>query len=183
MKFKQTGLAFFFILALFLSACGGGGTPTATPKKGAASETPNGSSAWRPTDVAEDVIKGEPVDLSLGSSIEILTPTPTPAGTVEPVYGSVIIKDASVSLPDGSSTPVVRVQGYLPSPCHKLIVKMDPNIQQNMLGIHILSSALLQVKCNSKYQPFDQTIRLVDIPKGKYTIWVNGNNISTVTIQ
>lgn len=183
MQFKWTGLASFFILILLLSACGGNESTPASKNDTTAAEEKNTSNvSWSPTNVAEGIIKSDPVDIGPGSSIEIRTPTPTPAGTVEPVYGSVVIKNASVSLPNGSATPVVRVIGYLPSPCHKLIIKMDPDIGQKIISIHVLSSAYLQVPCNQKYMPFDQTIRLVDIPRGKYTVWINGNNLSTVSI-
>ena len=183
MHLRRSGLVFAFF-ALIISACSGNNASTTTPTPILENTL---SPMVNPSMIADSVVKSDPIDIAPGISVIVQTPTPNPTATpsalIEPVYGSVLINNANIITSNGTTIPEIRIQGLLPTPCHKLIIKVDPITIQNTLSIHVLSSADLQVACIQKLQPFDQTIRLLNIPPNRYTIWVNGINISTITIQ
>jgi hypothetical protein len=167
-------LAFgLMLMTLSLTACGGN-KETATPQAVSPLLNVPGENGYSSIPVTSDTIDIEP-----GMTAEVKTPTPE---KMDPVYGPVYIKSVSMTIPEGSSFPEIHFQGTLPTPCHKLIFKVDPVNSQNQIIIKLLSSVNLKVSCVKTTQPFDQVIRLSHIPSGTYSVWVSGNNLGEFTV-
>ena len=67
-----------------------------------------------------------------------------------------------------------HLKGSLPSPCHELRVKVSGPDAQNQIQLEVYSLADPYAACAAVLQPFEASIPLGSFPKGKYTIWVNG---------
>lgn len=172
MKFACLNLM-WIILIFALAGCsilGGGGeeAPVAVPGK----PQPTLSSL-RP------ISSGGELMLLPGEVIEVNTPTPAAPSTM---YDTVYLKKAELVAEKSTTHPVVRLQGNLPTPCHKLLIRMEKPDSRNVIQIKVFSSVSLNMSCCQVLQPFSQEVYLGDLPAGTYKIWVGSGVIGEVVI-
>ena len=175
MNLKQFGVG-IILPVLILSACQSQTepTPTAQPVSQIVVNNPAGDAP------SSFTITTDMIDIAPGDSVEIKTPTPQFESA--PVYGSVYLKNAEMTIPQGELLPEVRFQGSLPTPCHQLILKVDPINNQNQIVIKVLASANLKQVCSNALQPFDQKIKLTNVPSGTYSVWVSGTKLGEFSV-
>lgn len=113
------------------------------------------------------------------------TPIPgvekTPVGIFLPVDGD---KNLSRSTAQVESTDLfllesypiqvsVQLQGYLPTPCHKLRVAIDPPDAENRIYIEVYSVVDPESMCVQVIEPYDTIVDLGSFSSGHYTVYVN----------
>ncbi|GAB4398654.1 MAG: hypothetical protein OHK0052_21810 [Anaerolineales bacterium] len=87
--------------------------------------------------------------------------------------------DAATLLSAESYPPQITLQlvGNLPNPCHQLRVNIARPDAQNRIQIEVYSVAGTDLACIEVLQPFDAAVPLGSFPAGKYTVFVNGEQI------
>ncbi|MGE5642501.1 MAG: hypothetical protein ACM3Y8_05765 [Byssovorax cruenta] len=74
----------------------------------------------------------------------------------------------------------LNVKGSLPTPCHQLRVVIDQPNQQNEIRISIYSLVDPNTVCTQVLKPFEVNIPLGSFPSGKYTVFVNDENVGEI---
>ena len=74
----------------------------------------------------------------------------------------------------------LNVKGSLPTPCHQLRVVIDQPNQQKEIRISIYSLVDPNTVCTQVLKPFEVNIPLGSFPSGKYTVFVNDENVGEI---
>jgi hypothetical protein len=166
---KKLLLVLILPLFLFVGACSGSSKATPTVAKA-------------PASIAQgEFMQHQEIVVSPGESVEVTTPTP-PVPPSGPIFDMVLIDRAELIESNDPSQPQVRLVGAMPSPCHKLVVKIDPIDKNHNILIKLLSTIQLPNKCKDTRLSFDHTLVITGLEPGKYTIWVSQGKIGEVTI-
>jgi len=72
----------------------------------------------------------------------------------------------------------LALNGNLPTPCHELRFNVKPPDAENKIMVEVYSVTSPDVICIQVLQPFEENIPLGSFPAGKYTVWVNGNQVA-----
>ncbi|MEK6221085.1 MAG: hypothetical protein N2D54_02435 [Chloroflexota bacterium] len=121
----------------------------------------------------------------------IIAPVPNNDATEEPpvnrgnvVPGNAEVKNVDILILESYPIQVMlKIEGSLPTPCHVLAAKFsDPNAQ-NEIYVEIFSEIAEDVICIQVIEDFQENVGLPlnDLPDGKYSIWVNGENVGEFT--
>lgn len=70
------------------------------------------------------------------------------------------------------------LKGSLPTPCHHLRAAVSPPDAENRINVEVYSVANPDEICIQILQPFEASIPLGSFPAGRYTLWVNGNQVA-----
>lgn len=143
-----------------------GGTPFSTP-------SPGGIQPTLPPDHLVAATPGGPSGI-----------TPAP-GPFDPQPGDQALNRGPVfldkieSLIALSYPPQVflRLAGALPTPCHQLRMEVAKPNAQNRIHVEVYSVVDGSLICVQMLEAFDVTVPLGSFPPGKYTIWVNGQQV------
>jgi hypothetical protein len=71
----------------------------------------------------------------------------------------------------------LRLQGNLPSPCHRLDVSVQDPDTQHQIKVEVTAAVDSNKVCAQVIQPFDVTVDLGSYPSGRYTLWLNGEKV------
>ncbi len=74
---------------------------------------------------------------------------------------------------------MLTLQGSLPTPCHQVRVRTSPPDRENKIQVEVYSVSSPGAICIQVLAPFDVNVPLGSFPKGKYTVWVNGEQVGT----
>lgn len=74
---------------------------------------------------------------------------------------------------------LLTLQGSLPTPCHQIRVRPSPPDRENKIQVEVYSVSSPGAICIQVLAPFDANVPLGSFPKGKYTVWVNGEQVGT----
>jgi hypothetical protein len=77
---------------------------------------------------------------------------------------------------------ILVFKGNLPTACHQLRVRMNGPDKKNRIKIDLYSVVKADAICAQVLGPFDASIPLKGLQPGKYTIWVNGEQISEIEV-
>jgi len=170
------------LLTPFLVSCGG---KAETPTEPAVMEEPTAEGRVFVTPYSSDMVEINP-----GAMVEIQTATPTPillaqnlqsGGTI--LYDTAYIEIAELFQDESGGRPMVRIQGFVPTPCHKLLIKIEEIDKENRIQIKTFSVINLESVCDQQLQPFLQTIQIGLLPAGNYTVWTSLGKIGEFTVQ
>ena len=75
---------------------------------------------------------------------------------------------------------ILVFKGNLPTACHELRARMNGPDKKNRIKIDLYSVTKPDAICAQVLGPFDASIPLKGLPPGKYTIWVNGEQIAEI---
>jgi hypothetical protein len=166
------------VILVILAACGG---KEATPTEEAVAEKQPVQIVGTPLiPFTSDILEVDP-----GMTVEIHTATPTPPTSQDEetiLYDTAYLKKAELLQEEGGR-PLIHVQGFVPTPCHKLLVKIEEIDKDNHIQVKIFSVANLGIACNQQLQPFDQIIRIGLLPPGNYSVWASIGKIGEFTVQ
>lgn len=172
------------VLSLALAACAPA-TPVAplatepypAPTQGAPSLGGSGSSY--PPPVTGVVVESpvSPYPDSSNGDVSAMPYFPQP-GDEKMTRGAAYL-DSATLLSAESYPPQITLQlvGNLPNPCHQLRVNILRPDAQNRIQIEVYSVAGTDLACIEVLQPFDAAVPLGSFPPGKYTVFVNGEQI------
>jgi hypothetical protein len=165
------------LLTPLLVSCGG---KEETPTEPAIMEEPTADGGLFVTPYTSDVVEINP-----GAMVEIQTPTPVPisqgSGTI--LYDSANIESAELFQEKSGGRPMIHIQGFVPSPCHKLLIKIEEIDLENRVQIKTFSVINLDSVCEKQLQPFSQTIQIGLLPAGNYTVWTSLGKIGEFSVQ
>jgi hypothetical protein len=74
----------------------------------------------------------------------------------------------------------LRLVGQLPNPCAKLVMMVDPPDKNNKITLHVGSQSQSGEICAQVLQPFDEQIKLETLKTGKYTVWLDGQQVGEI---
>lgn len=157
-----------FVMSLALAACA-----PATPVTPIAPEPYPAPTQGAPA--SGDTGGSYPDGSSGGVSAMPYLPQP---GDEKMTRGAAYLDSATLLLAE-SYPPQITLQlvGSLPNPCHQLRVNILRPDAQNRIQIEVYSVAGTDLACIEVLQPFDAAIALGSFPAGKYTVFVNGEQI------
>ncbi|MBN1148724.1 MAG: hypothetical protein JXA78_15800 [Anaerolineales bacterium] len=72
------------------------------------------------------------------------------------------------------------VRGSLPTPCHQLRVHIPEPDQAKRIHIEVYSLTKPGEMCIQVLEPFEVQIPLEGLPSGRFTVWVNGEQVSEI---
>jgi len=88
---------------------------------------------------------------------------------------NVFINEASLMIRESYPPQIsLSISGDLPTPCHKLRVKIASPDQENKIMVEAYSVVDPNVVCIQVLEPFQEYIDLGTFPSGHYSVWVNG---------
>lgn len=177
-------LAVVFVLSVVLAACAPAVpvTPIApepypAPTQGAPSTGDTADSYPPPASsvVVESPVNPYPDGSDGGTSAMPYLPQPED----EKMTRGEAYLDTVTLLSAESYPPQITLQlvGNLPNPCHQLRVNIPRPDAQNRIYIEVYSVAGTDLACIEVLQPFDAAVPLGSFPAGKYTVFVNGEQI------
>jgi hypothetical protein len=180
MKKRLLGM---IVLGILLAACSPQATPSPVPE--APTLEPAATlDAYPPPVVPEPAYPGpgDPV-----SSDEPLAPSAYP-DPLEPIpnedamtRGEVFIDDAQVLMMESFPPQfLLQMRGSLPTPCHHLRADISDPDDQNQIQVEVYSLVEPDTACIQVLEPFQQGINLGSYPQGRYTVHVNGEQVSEI---
>lgn len=90
------------------------------------------------------------------------------------------VKSAELVI-SGDNPPEVKVvlKGELPNPCYTLEIQTNPPDENNRIVIMVSSQVDQERICTEVISPFEKSIPIdmVNSAPGKYTVWVNGQQV------
>jgi hypothetical protein len=81
------------------------------------------------------------------------------------------------NLDSDPATFVLDLRGNLPSPCNKLRAVVPAPNGQNQIMVDLFSLVNPAEVCIAIIQPFETSVVLGKFPHGRYTVWVNGQQV------
>lgn len=168
---KRLFLAISILMVLATSACFGKSesTPTVEVVKGG-------------VDVKKVFLPD--VTIKPGDAVTIVTPTPQNGAAQTELSDFVVLDKIQFEWQEGSGEkPMIHLVGSLPTPCHKLRIKMDQVDKNNRINITAFSITNLEQTCMKVYAPFEENIYINVTEKGTYTVIVNGQKAGEFTIS
>jgi hypothetical protein len=85
------------------------------------------------------------------------------------------LQDSEVVLMETNPVQVrLHLQGSLPNPCHQLRVNPAQPDAQNRIQVEVYSVTDPDKMCTEVLQPFNVLVPLENLPKGHYSIYING---------
>ena len=119
-----------------------------------------------PASTAEPLISPAPKTLPL-------FPTPGSEGN-----SGIYLEGVQISaLENNPAQVMLNLTGSLPTPCHKLKVKISDPDSQNRIYVVVSASVDARAKCIQVISPFETSILLGTFSPGVYTVWVNGAQV------
>ncbi len=107
------------------------------------------------------------------------------AGDKDMMTGDIKVDSASVSLAESQPPQVmVQINYFQPTPCYKLRVEASGPDAKNQINLKAYAVAEKNKACTlmALATPLQANLNLGSLPKGHYTILLNGNQIGEVTI-
>jgi hypothetical protein len=77
---------------------------------------------------------------------------------------------------------VLKLEGTLPTPCHKLRVRVPAPDKEKRVLIEAYSLSTPGEVCIQMLAPFEASISLANLPSGQYTIWLNGQELGSIEV-
>jgi hypothetical protein len=79
---------------------------------------------------------------------------------------------------------ILELEGFLPTPCHKLQVDItEPDDQNNIhVIIYSLDNPNLEVDCIQRLEPFEERVELGTFEEGSFTVWVNNERFGEFSL-
>ncbi len=107
-------------------------------------------------------------------------PYPSQPGDSDLMAGDIRIDSSSVSLVD--SQVMVNFAYFQPTPCYHLRVEVTGPDAQNQIKLNAYAVAEKNKVCTlmALRTPLQASLNLGGIPKGQYTVFLNGNQIGEV---
>lgn len=144
-------------------------------------QVPHVTGSDKPTTPTAAPITELPATTSPVEGTQIPDVEKTPAGMFLPVDGD---KNLSHSTAQVESTDLfvletypiqvrVQIQGYLPTPCHKLRIVVNPPDAENRIYIDVYSVVNPDSMCIQMIESYDTIVDLGSFPTGHYTVYVN----------
>ena len=75
----------------------------------------------------------------------------------------------------------LALAGNLPTPCHQLRIQLNDPDAAGKIEVEVYSLTDPDRMCTQVLQPFDAALPL-QYPAGKYTLWVNGQQVGTMDV-
>lgn len=170
--FRRTPV-YLLLGGILLAACAGAeGMPTAiSPTQPPEIETP--------TPIPPEATVVSPPDSGGGE------PTPAPwhpaPGDEKMARGPVFIETKEVIILESFPMQfVLRLEGFLPTPCNLLRAKVSPPDAQDRIQVEVYSLIERGKACIDVIQPFEVNIALGSFAEDKYTVWVNGERVGEI---
>jgi hypothetical protein len=99
------------------------------------------------------------------------------------VSGTAALDFAQAVIEEGKpGTITLNLVGYLPTPCHKLKVEMDPPTPEGQINVRVLALADPNEICIQIIEPFETSVSLDAPASGTYSVLVNKMDAGQVTI-
>lgn len=109
---------------------------------------------------------------------EVTPLIPPPAGSQGMMRGNAFPDAMALNIEPGTPTKVsLRLKGDLPTPCHILQVDMTASDSENRIQIEVYSLVDPNKMCAQVLEPFEQELVLGSFSSGKYSVWVNGQQV------
>ena len=83
----------------------------------------------------------------------------------------------------GDQPVALHLVGNVPNPCYQLRVVVHEPDDKNNLMVEAYSVADPEKMCADMLQPFDETVRLDMLAAGKYTVFINEEELGTIEIK
>jgi hypothetical protein len=112
-------------------------------------------------------------------------PYATQPGDKDLMVGDIKVDSASVSLAESQPPQVmVQINYFQPTPCYKLRVEPSGPDAQNQINLKAYAVAEKDKPCTlmALATPLQASLNLGSLPKGHYTILLNGNQIGEIDI-
>lgn len=72
----------------------------------------------------------------------------------------------------------LMIKGELPSPCHQVRTTANAPDADNKIFVEVYSVVNPNMFCIQVIEPFEVNLPLGSFPTGKYTLWVNGEQVA-----
>jgi hypothetical protein len=112
-------------------------------------------------------------------------PYATQPGDTDLIAGDIKVDSASVSLAESQPPQVmVQINYFQPSPCYQLRIEPSGPDAQNQIHLKAYAVAEKDKPCTlmALATPLQASLNLGSLPKGHYTILLNGNQIGEIDI-
>jgi hypothetical protein len=160
------------LVLLMLSACNGLGNAAQPPSTGAYP----GPGVQNP----DDAVSSPPYPEPGAPVVDDWFPKP---GDDDLLRGEATISKAELlTLESYPPQYVLRLEGTLPTPCHKLRVRVPAPDKENRVLIEAYSLSAPGEVCIQMLAPFEANISLANLPSGQYTIWLNGQEMGKIEV-
>ncbi len=168
------------ISILFLSllaACAPEIIPTPLATVPAAPPTPTPAQGAYPAPTSPQGVT-QPKDATSNPSL-----LPTGTGEANMIRAKAFVDESDLISPKSSSEQfVLHVSGSLPTPCNQLQTSLKPPDEQNRIQVEVYSLLPPDKICAQVLVPFDTNIPLGSLKSGKYTVILNGAQVSELSV-
>ncbi len=134
--------------------------------------------------------EGEPTEPQSSfphKATQIATSLPQAGTPLETVLDSgVFIRDPVFMEPDSSRILILEgypvqvmleLEGFLPTPCHRLQVEVAELDEENRIYVEAYSLTDPSIDCIQILKDFSESVLLGKFTTGSYTVWLNGENV------
>jgi len=175
---------FLLFIGLIMTACGKPTPPSPTPEpKKVVAPSPTSvvikPATVQPTVTLSPTTQAEelPMTPSIGTP-EVTPLIPPPPGSQGMMRGHAFPDAMALNVEPGTPAKVsLRLKGDLPTPCHILQVDMAAPDSENRIQIEVYSLVDPNKMCAQVLVPFEQELVLGSFSGGKYSVWVNGQQV------
>ena len=120
------------------------------------------------------------------------TSLPQGGTPIESLFGpGELIRDPVFMEPDSShillleSYPVqviLELEGFLPTPCHRLQVEVAEPDDENRIYVEVYSLTDPNMECIQVLKDFNESVLLGKFTTGSYTVWLNSENMGEFSL-
>ncbi|HKZ43880.1 MAG TPA: hypothetical protein VJZ78_02465 [Anaerolineales bacterium] len=146
----------FLIVLFFLASCSS--TQASDPLMDTPNPDKDGSDVIFPT-VIPNAYSPQPIDSSK-------------------IRGNFMMDKSTLNIMESYPIQVsLSLSGSLPTPCHELRVDISQPDQQFKIQIEVYTVLDPEMMCAQVIKPIEVTIPMGSFPTGKYSVWINGDQI------
>ncbi len=99
------------------------------------------------------------------------------------IRAKAFVDESNLISPKSSSEQfVLHVSGSLPTPCNQLQTSLKAPDEQNRIQVEVFSLLPPDKMCAQVLVPFDTNIPLGSLKSGKYSVILNGAQVSELTV-